>query len=400
MNSLATRRHRLPPAMSTVAMHPAVIGAVRNDAGGDDELLNVMAKVRKELERIGGQHSEKIERLETQVLDLAQQIAGRRGFGGGGEIEPSPGARVAQSDGFKAFGGANGKGTFRTVVNTITSGETSAGPMIAPDRRGELVGLPRRRLTVRALLAPGQTGSNLVEYGKQTTRTNNARPVTEGTEKPESNYAWELDDAPVRTIAHWVHVSRQAMDDAAQLQSAIDSELRYGLALKEEQQFLKGDGTGQNLYGIIPQASAYDTNRNEAGDTWFDTLAHAIAQAQVALLPATGIVMNDDDLEALKVIKDQEKRYIGGGPFGPPITMIWGRPVVGTPEMESGKFLVGAFFDGAQIFDRMDAEVVISSEDRDNFIKNMLTVRGEERLALAVKRPDAFIYGEFPVTTG
>ena len=57
------------------------------------------------------------------------------------------------------------------------------------------------------------------------------------------------------------------------------------MALKEEQQFLKGDGTGQNLLGIIPQATAYETARNVSGDTWFDTLAHAIAQAQVALLP-------------------------------------------------------------------------------------------------------------------
>lgn len=76
------------------------------------------------------------------------------------------------------------------------------------------------------------------------------------------------------------------------------------------------------------------------GDSRFDTLAHALAQSEVALLPATGIAMNVDDLEKLKTIKDGDGRYIGGGPFGPPITSIWGRPTVGTPAIPAGSFLL------------------------------------------------------------
>ncbi len=62
-----------------------------------------------------------------------------------------------------------------------------------------------------------------------------------------------------------------------------------------------------------------------------------------------------------------------------------------------GKFLTGAFNAGAQIFDREDANVVISTENADDFEKNMISIRCEERLALAVKRPEAFIYGSFTV---
>jgi HK97 family phage major capsid protein len=64
--------------------------------------------------------------------------------------------------------------------------------------------------------------------------------------------------------------------------------------------------------------------------------------------------------------------------------------------LEPGEFLVGGFRAAAQIFDRMDIEILVSSEDRDNFIKNMLTVRAEERVALAVKRPQALVYGTYP----
>jgi HK97 family phage major capsid protein len=63
--------------------------------------------------------------------------------------------------------------------------------------------------------------------------------------------------------------------------------------------------------------------------------------------------------------------------------------------MDVDEFLVGAFLTAATIYDRMDAEVLISSEDADNFTKNMLTVRAEKRLALAVKRPAALVTGDF-----
>jgi HK97 family phage major capsid protein len=78
---------------------------------------------------------------------------------------------------------------------------------------------------------------------------------------------------------------------------------------------------------------------------------------------------------------------------------MWGRPVVSTPAMTNDKFLVGAFRLGAQIFDREDANVEISTEDADNFTKNMITIRGEERLVLVVYRPEAFIYGGFGLVT-
>jgi HK97 family phage major capsid protein len=69
--------------------------------------------------------------------------------------------------------------------------------------------------------------------------------------------------------------------------------------------------------------------------------------------------------------------------------------VVDTTAVDEGEFLVGNFMMSSQIWDREDATVDISTEDRDNFVKNMVTIRAEERLALTCYRPEALIYGDF-----
>ena len=101
--------------------------------------------------------------------------------------------------------------------------------MIAPDRQPGPIMLPHRPTTVRQLLQPGRTSGNLIYFVRQSGFTNNAAPVAEGAQKPESNIVFTPDTAKVSTIAHWIPVSRQAFDDVPALESLVDGELRYGL---------------------------------------------------------------------------------------------------------------------------------------------------------------------------
>jgi HK97 family phage major capsid protein len=375
-----------------------IIGQPRSEA----DPHRVLSDLSEEIGRITGDFSKKleaqarkIETLETRNTDLEQSLARRRGAGDTsfGAGAASIGQTVANHARFGTFASNGFQGKASIPVKSLIT--TSSVP-IFPDQDRTPVALPQRRLLVRALLGQGRTSSSSVEYFKQTTRTTAAGVVAEGAQKPESNYVWSKDDAPVRTIAHWVPASRQAMEDSDMLGSLIEGELRYGLALVEETELLYGDGTGEHLHGMVPQATAFDTALiTDSMDTRYDVIRHAIAQASTADLPASGIILNLNDWFAMLGIKDEEGRYIGAGPFGNNGMSLWTLPVAATNAMTPGEFLVGAFDTATQLWDRMDAEVLVSSEDRDNFIKNALTIRGEERLAFAVKKPAALIAGSF-----
>lgn len=285
-------------------------------------------------------------------------------------------------------------GRARVNVKTITGLTAGAGGVfVRPERQAGLIVVPNRRLTVRDLLTPGRTSSSSIEYVRETGFTNAAAIVAETAQKPESNITFDLIMTAVATIAHWVQASKQILADAPQLQSYIDGRLRYGLDFKEEAQLLKGSGVGGNLNGIYTQATAYVAPFTLTGATNIDVLRLAMLQAELALYPATGIVLHPANWAHIELSKDLENRYLFANPQAIVGPTLWGLPVVPTQALAAQEFLIGAFKLGAQIFDREDATVLISTEDRDNFVKNMVTILCEERLGLAVYRPEAFIKG-------
>lgn len=332
-------------------------------------------------------------------MDELEQKAAR----GGSEREApkTAGELFTEAEEYKAFASGNvmpGKSIgveMKAITSLTTDAAGSAGDLVRTERvQGMMQMIPDRRMTVRDLLAPGTTNSNAIEYVQETGFTNAAAMVAEGTAKPESSLKFDLKNAPVRKIAHWMLASSEILADAAGLRSMIDYRLRYGLAYREEEQLLNGDGTGQNLNGLIPQATAYAAPFTPTAGTAIDTMRLAQLQAALAEYPATGHVMHPTDWARIELTKDAEGRYIIGNPQGTTAPTLWGLPVVATQAISIDKFLTGAFRGAAQVFDRMQATVLASTEDSDNFRKNLVTILAEERLALAVYRPEAFVYGD------
>lgn len=337
--------------------------------------------------------------IAARMTEIEQKLAR-------GPQEPegrkSLGQSVVTTEDVKSFLASSRKGSVSVEVKALISSLTtdadgSAGALIDPDRRG-LIDPVQRRMTIRDLLTPGQTSSNAIQYIKETGFTNAAATHTEtaGTRKPQSDIKFDMMTTGVTTIAHWVQATKQILDDVPMLQSYIDGRLRYGLMYKEEEQLLMGAGTGTDLNGIYTQATQFASPITElAGATRIDVIRLAMLQAFLAEYPANGVVMNPIDWASIELTKETGGKYLMADPAGNLLKRLWGLPVVDTQAMTVDKFMVGAFQLGAQIFDREDATVTISTEDDQNFTKNLVTILAEERLALAVYRPEAFIKGDY-----
>lgn len=348
----------------------------------------------------------KLNETKAQLDELEQKMA-RRPNDTPNEVK-SLGCQFVESDQFKSLKGAagqRGKANLEvkaTITSLTTDAAGSAGDLVQTTRLPGIIAPPDRKLTIRDLLMQGRMDGNALEYVRETGFTNNAGMVAEGTKKPQSDIKFDLVSTTAKVIAHYMKASRQILDDASQLQSYIDGRLRYGLAFKEEQQILNGDGTGQNLLGIIPQATAYvrPAGVTPSSETIIDTLRYAMLQAVLAEYPASGHVLNPIDWASIETLKDSTGQYIIGNPQGAASPTLWRLPVVETQAITAGKFLTGGFSMGAQIFDRWLSRVEVATENEDDFINNLVTILAEERLALAVYRPEAFIYGDLKPATG
>ncbi|MCK8780554.1 phage major capsid protein [Rhizobium sp. NTR19] len=338
--------------------------------------------------------SGKLEDLQARLGEVEQKGA-RRG-GNGDDGMKSIGQQAIENQAMKDFAqSVQGGRRVSVPVKNVISTDIATG-VVEPQRLPGIDVMPKQRLFIRDLIAGGRTTSPAIFWVQQTGFTNAARVVAESTAKPYSDIDFATKITPVVTIAHMFKASKQIMDDFAQLQSMIDAEMRYGLKYVEEQEILFGSGTGGHLEGIVPQASEFAPAFAPDARTEIDDLRLAILQAQLARLPIDGFVVHFTDWAKIELTKDTTGGYILANPLRIAGPTLWGRPVVETeiPQFE-GEFLAGAFQTGAQIFDREEANVVISTENVDDFEKNMISVRCEERLALAVKRPEAFVTGAF-----
>jgi HK97 family phage major capsid protein len=338
--------------------------------------------------------------LDARMGELEQKsVRAAYGYSGASDHE-SWGTQVARDQKLEGLD-SNFKGRVRFNVKAVITSATadadgSAGNLVPPDLRTDPIMMSRRRFAVRQLFSQGRTWSNAIQWPKQNRRTVGATTVAENSLKPGSELGFELVNWPVTTIAHWVMASKQVLEDAPVLSSIIDTELRYGLDLVEENQLLNGGGTGADLTGVYTQATAFSAPFVATGQaTELDVILQAIAQVDNTDFDADGIVINPLDWRRMQSLKDTADRYLGNGPFGPLVQRLWQLPIVTSKAMTARKFLVGAFQIGAQIFDREDANVEISTEDGDNFRYNRATVLGEKRLAFVVKRPDVFVKGDF-----
>ena len=201
----------------------------------------------------------KLAEQDARFLGLEQKFTAPQGFAAYNDENETPGAALINSDGFKAFlRGAPSSGfiEFKTaLINALGQNQ----PLV-PSQRTGLVRPAQRNLRLRDVLPSSPTSSNSIELVKETAYTNNAGPqysggAYENVVKPESAFTFSLTPVPVSTLAHWIPVSNQLLDDSVALQGYINSRLMYGLKVKEEDELLNGSGIQGHLSGLVTNAT-------------------------------------------------------------------------------------------------------------------------------------------------
>ncbi len=263
-----------------------------------------------------------------------------------------------------------------------------------------------QRLYVADLLGGASTTASQVTYVSETTATNAAAAVAEGTAKPQSTLIFGETTEPVRKLATILPVTDEMLADAPQISAYINQRLQLFIKITEEQQLLLGSGTAPQIQGLIGagRSSVGTYARGTADDNALALFKAMNGTRGSSQLDPDGIVVHPTNWQAIRTAKDTSGQYYGGGPFYGPyggpqgpagasqfsVDSIWGVPVVVTSAITLGSALVGAFGQAAAVYRRQGVTVEATNSHSTWFADNITAIRAEERLALAVYRQSAF----------
>lgn len=264
----------------------------------------------------------------------------------------------------------------------------------------------QRPLVVADLFAQGTMTGNAITYPVYGALEGGPDTVGEGGQKPQSHMPdpeWITD--ALGEVAVWWKITDDMAEDLPYVVSEIQSANDYAMGLKEEEQILSGDGTGTNVNGLLSRAGVQTVPADSAAsDGSVYTPAERLLHAKTLIQQATGfaadaLVINPVDYETLRLAKDANGQYYGGGYFQAPYsggTMVlepspWGFKTVVTEAVEAGTAVVGAFKAGGKVLRKGGRRVASTNSHEADFTNDKVTFRIKERLALQVKYPAAFV---------
>jgi HK97 family phage major capsid protein len=349
--------------------------------------------------KVGLETKNALDKLGEQQREIADRLLAVEQKGG--RVEPPPetaswGKQFVNSSQYKSYlDGSNQKARFEIQNNTLTGSDTT----VAPERKPGLVPGAFVPLTLESFLPSLPTSSNAIEFTKEAGFTNNAAETAEGAAKPESALTWTLVNMPVSTVAHWIKISRQLAADAPALAAYVNTRMTYGVNRRVESQLAVGDGIAPNLSGIFKAgnftAHGYADAALGSAFKKFVLIRKIIADLWNTGYPADAILMNPGDwaaldIELLTTVGMQTRISVDA--LGTP--RLFGLPVIQAIGVAADTFAVGAFQQACTVYNRTGVMIDLSESDSDNFTKNLVTIRAERRLALAVEVPAAIRAGD------
>lgn len=269
-------------------------------------------------------------------------------------------------------------------------------------RRG-LVNARRERLVIADLIPNLQVTAPTIKYLVEKANRvaeGGYETVTEGGKKPYIRFSnFDIVTESLSKIAGLTKLTEEMLEDHEFVASWINTQLLYELSVMEEDQLLNGDGTGSNLTGLLNR-DGLQTREFANAEELPDAVYRATTDIALATpLTADALLINPADYQNVRLSKDGNGQYMGGGyftgPYGNGGVMIdppiWGLRTIQTQAVPVGEPVVGAFRQGATILRKGGVRVDSTRTNVDDFENNLVTFRAEERLGLMVTYPAAFV---------
>lgn len=333
------------------------------------------------IDDLSGQYKE----MRDEITDLAQRSV----VASNSTAPVTNGTEFIKSDEYKQFIEGNRDKARYEVKNTVGTGDNTTFPQQMP---GIIPGSFAPR-TVRQQIPTIVVASNSVNSLRENVWTNDAVEVAEKAAKPESDITFQAYNVIIETVAHWIKISKQLMADAPAVAAYIDTRLRDGLMQRVEKQLIIGDGTTPNLSGITDSGN-FTAFTPTSGANLVESINKAKYNRWAVGEVVDTVIVNPADWAAMEVLREGSAGvYLYGAPGTMASTSPFGVDVVMSPFMPAGTFAIGSLRSSAVIYQRQGATVEMGYIN-DDFTKNLVTIRAEERLGLGVERPAGIMYGD------
>lgn len=366
------------------------------------ELEKQLVEYKELAEKQGKSQSDQIEELKTALTELnkakvTQDEQRRKSYGdviaeGFESLGKTQDEQIAKIKQFTANKNAGMSIALKAAPQVMT---VIAGA-VAPDYQ-PIVGPPHELYHARNFIPVSPTISNLIRYIRFNSTVNLINTVAAGALKPQVDYIETLVDAPVVKIAGWINVQDEFLEDIVGATSFLSAELPMALYDAEDIQIFKGSGATNNLTGLYTSATALSLPYGpvNASSNNIDLLAGAAAFVRRQKRVATAAWTSPEDYLAILINKSAGATQVYTYPvrFNDNNNMLYigDIPIIQHTVFNPGEGFVGDFARGCRIFQKADATMRFSTENVDNFVKNVTTVLVEERIALADFYPESFV---------
>lgn len=361
------------------------------------------AQIEKALESFEAKHKEAIENevksvYEAEISELKEQLKATQDHANKLDVKLQKKSTGSEAKSFNGVFAEEVKSNFDSIkqvrkgqgfkmeIKDMTLGGNLTGDQ-PRDYQSRVASIPMQKVNFADLvgLIPIEGGTYTIP--RETAPTGSAATQTEGAAKAAIDYNITMVDVNTDFIAGLAVYSKKMANNLPFLTSWVPTALQRDYYKAENSAFYT------ELSGLATASTLTEGNIVER-------IFSEMATLEALDYTPNGVVVNPADYNKILVTRpgtDNPYSLPGAVTFQNGVLAINGLPVYKASWIPADRYIIGDW----SFADKVVTEglgVEFSSEDSDNFRKNNITARAEAQVALAVQRPDAFIFGDFTAT--